>query len=416
VPIIAPSHFSIDLPTLFGVTAFVAATGGLLLLLAWVQNRHTAALALWGVGYIIAASGVALLALATPLSAAWTVCSANTLVCAAYGLMWAGARSFEGRHPHMPVAAAGAIIWIIAFQFAGFAQSATARLVLVSIVLATYSLLGAYEVWHARDRELRSRTPTLALLLLHSAFLLARIPLAHAVTLSVANGQPLAPIIPLMGFQALFTVFCLPFLRLAMFKERTELAHRRAALTDALTGVANRRGFFERGAHLLQKAAADGRPAALVLFDLDRFKDINDTAGHDTGDRVLKAFAELVTASLGPNDLFGRLGGEEFGCLLPNASMAHALKTAEHLRKTFAALRLSGLEASPSVSAGVAVANETGRDLPALLARADRALYRAKFEGRNRVASAPPVLVETGGGETPPRASRRPTPPVPAAL
>jgi diguanylate cyclase (GGDEF)-like protein len=189
-----------------------------------------------------------------------------------------------------------------------------------------------------------------------------------------------------------------------MSKERAELEQRRAALTDSLTGIANRRAFFDRGTPLVDWARADRRSAALLLFDLDRFKEVNDTAGHQTGDKVLRAFCDLVAASLRPGDLFGRLGGEEFACLLADVSMAHALHVAERLRREFAAMRLPDLEVAATVSVGVAMASEAGCDLPALLAIADRALYRAKADGRNRVASAPLVLVDGGSGETARRA------------
>jgi diguanylate cyclase (GGDEF)-like protein len=211
-----------------------------------------------------------------------------------------------------------------------------------------------------------------------------------------------------MAFQMLFTTFCLPFLRVAMSKERTELEQRKAALTDSLTGVANRRAFFDRGGPLLEWTLADRQPAALLLFDLDRFKEVNDTAGHQAGDRVLQAFCDLVASSMRPGDLFGRLGGEEFACLLANASMAHALHAAERLRREFAAMRLPDLDVNPTVSVGVATANEASRTLPALLAIADRALYRAKADGRNRVAPAPFVLIDTRAGETPRRVVERP--------
>ena len=102
-----------------------------------------------------------------------------------------------------------------------------------------------------------------------------------------------------MAFEALFAAFCLPFLRVAMSKERAELAQRKAALTDSLTGIANRRAFFDLGGPLLEWAVADRRPAALLLFDLDRFKEVNDTAGHQAGDRVLKASATSLRRRCG---------------------------------------------------------------------------------------------------------------------
>jgi diguanylate cyclase (GGDEF)-like protein len=400
VPTVATSHFVIDLHTLFVVTVFISATAGLLLIFAWMQNRRTTALALWGVGYLLGAAAAALLAAPALLPNAMGLWAGNTLLCTAYAIMWAGARSFEGRRVPLLLVAAGPIIWIAAFQFDSFARSAPACIELVSAILAAYALLAAREIWHAKDRELISRWPTLAMVLLHAGFLLSRIPFADVLAASAATGHPQSAFVPVIAFQALFVTLCLPFLRVAMSKERAELEQRKAALTDPLTGIANRRAFFDRGAPLLAWAQADRRSAALLLFDLDRFKEVNDTAGHQGGDRVLKAFCDLVGGAIGPRDLFGRLGGEEFGCLLADASMAQALQFAERLRGAFAGLRMPGIDAQPTVSVGVAMAGEAGRTLPALLATADRALYRAKAEGRNRVARAPLVVIDDSKGET----------------
>ena len=122
---------------------------------------------------------------------------------------------------------------------------------------------------------------------------------------------------------------------------------------------------------------------------------------------MLQAFCDLVGASIRPGDLFGRLGGEEFAYLLTDASMAQALHTAERLRRDFAAVSFPSLVVNPTVSVGVAMASEAGRNLSTLLALADRALYRAKADGRNRVAPAPLVLVEATGGDVVRRASDR---------
>jgi diguanylate cyclase (GGDEF)-like protein len=407
VPAVAASHFILDLPTLFAVTLFLSLTGGLLLLFTWIQNRNTPALAFWGTGYLLSSIAAALLASSGFVSNSWSACSASALICSAYGMMWGGARSFEGRRVRFPLLAVGAVIWILACQFDGFSQSVQARMSLMSGITAIYVLLAACELWYARDRDLISRWPTLVLVVGHAGFLLARIPFGETLASSAATGHAQGAVVYLMAFEALFVTFCLPFLRVAMSKERAELEQRKAALTDSLTGIANRRAFFDRGGALLEWAMADRQPAALLLFDLDRFKEVNDTAGHQAGDRVLQAFCDLVAGSIRPGDLFGRLGGEEFGCLLANASMAHALHTAERLRQEFAALRLPDLDVNPTVSVGVAMASEAGRSLPALLATADRALYRAKAEGRNRVAPAPLLLVEGSAGDTARRAMER---------
>ena len=413
MPTLTASHFMLDLPTLFAVTFFVTVVGGLLLLFTFLQNRNTPALALWGTGYLVGATGAALIGGAgAGIPNAWSVCAANALVCGAYAFMWSGARSFEGRRVSIALLVVGPAIWIVAFQFDGFAQSMTARIGLVSTISATYALLSACELWYARDRDLISRWPTLLLVIGHAGFLLARIAFAPTLAASTMSGHTESTAVTVIAFEALFAAFCLPFLRVAMSKERAEFEQRKAALTDLLTGVANRRAFFDHGNPLLEGAIAERRPVALLLFDLDRFKEINDSAGHQAGDRVLQAFCDLVGASIRPGDLFGRLGGEEFAYLLADGSMAQALHAAERLRRDFAAISFPHLVVNPTVSVGVAMASEAGRSLSTLLALADRALYRAKADGRNRVAPAPLVLVEAKGdiARRPDRAAVTPAP------
>jgi diguanylate cyclase (GGDEF)-like protein len=125
-----------------------------------------------------------------------------------------------------------------------------------------------------------------------------------------------------------------------MARERMVLRYKNASLIDPLTGVGNRRAFFERGEQLLHRGAFDTRPTGLLLFDLDRFKQVNDTFGHHVGDQVLTTFCGTATAALRPDDLFGRLGGEEFATLLPYASLDEGLAVAERIRSTFEATTL----------------------------------------------------------------------------
>ena len=129
------------------------------------------------------------------------------------------------------------------------------------------------------------------------------------------------------------------------------------------------------------------RPAALLLFDLDRFKSINDKFGHGAGDGVLTAFCQLATSLLRPTDLFGRIGGEEFASLLPDTTRQDALLLAERLRAAFEATThpLADGPLSATASVGVAISDDASSDLAGLLDVADQALYRAKAMGRNRV-------------------------------
>jgi diguanylate cyclase (GGDEF)-like protein len=166
---------------------------------------------------------------------------------------------------------------------------------------------------------------------------------------------------------------------------------------DDLTGALNRKAAELVLAHGLERARRDAVPLAFVLVDLDQFKRINDEHGHAMGDEVLRCFVATVRARLRASDVVARYGGEEFALILPGSDAAGALRLAEDLRAAVAALRLAlpeGTAVPPlafTMSAGVAVA-ERGEVAPAQLYRgADRALYRAKHEGRDRVLAASAV-------------------------
>lgn len=158
--------------------------------------------------------------------------------------------------------------------------------------------------------------------------------------------------------------------------------------TDPLSSVYNRRGFEERSAPLMQQS---GLPAAIILADLDAFKSINDTHGHDTGDQVIIAFARLMRDSAPPTAIVGRLGGEEFAILLPEANIATARLLAETLRVGLAALQIPGLPIYARCTASFGVAERMAAEsLTDLRRRADSALYNAKRAGRDRVMAAIP--------------------------
>jgi len=160
------------------------------------------------------------------------------------------------------------------------------------------------------------------------------------------------------------------------------------ASTDALTGLANRRRFFERGSELFELARRHQRPMSLLMLDLDHFKQVNDTFGHAVGDEVLVRVARLLETSRRQGDLPARLGGEEFVVLLPETGLARAIEAAERIREGVenAPLTLEdGTLVPVTISVGVAELRAADAELHLLLIAADAALYRAKDAGRNRV-------------------------------
>ncbi|WP_448208640.1 diguanylate cyclase [Azospirillum sp. sgz302134] len=161
----------------------------------------------------------------------------------------------------------------------------------------------------------------------------------------------------------------------------------RLATTDPLTGLANRTQFFARAEAEIQRAARYRRPLSILMVDLDHFKRINDTYGHEVGDRALQAFAALCKRTLRQQDCAARLGGEEFAALLPETDGPGALLVAERLRAAVEEMRLENAPLTLRLTASIGLSEvqpgETGPD--AALSRADRALYAAKRAGRNRV-------------------------------
>jgi diguanylate cyclase (GGDEF)-like protein len=241
------------------------------------------------------------------------------------------------------------------------------------------------------------------MLFAHGALFLLRTPLAQVLPWSPTNQVFDSVWLTVLSFEALLFTIAIAFILLAMAKERTELRHKTAALVDPLTGIANRRAFLEEVLELSKRQQTEGRSAAVLLADLDHFKSINDRFGHAVGDQVLQIFAAAAGAKLGPDDLIGRLGGEEFAMVIYGAGHDKGLAIAERIRMSFetAAADVNGRAIGGTVSMGMALAETSLFDIPALLAQADEALYCAKERGRNRVevASLQLVLERTEAAE-----------------
>lgn len=170
-------------------------------------------------------------------------------------------------------------------------------------------------------------------------------------------------------------------------REQTETELRRLALIDALTGLANRSRFREVFARERQRYLRQKTPLSLLVADIDHFKHVNDEFGHDAGDMALCFVADILSNRIRQTDIAGRLGGEEFGVLLSGADIDYARQVAEMLRELVAErpFRYRGRDIALSISIGLAELARDGMDFRTLFATADRRLYQAKAEGRNRV-------------------------------
>jgi diguanylate cyclase (GGDEF)-like protein len=180
---------------------------------------------------------------------------------------------------------------------------------------------------------------------------------------------------------------------LVIFASRIFEGTERQSLSDPLTGLANRRFFQEIFLREMRRSQRSNQPVAMVLVDIDFFKGVNDTYGHNVGDEVLEQLAGIMLANVRATDFVVRYGGEEFIVLLPETRLADALQVAEKLRKTIGDTILEstsreGITLKVTVSAGVAAFPIDGRNGEEVILKADRALYHAKQSGRNRVVAA----------------------------
>ena len=173
----------------------------------------------------------------------------------------------------------------------------------------------------------------------------------------------------------------------------------RLAMQDDLTGIANRRHFYRQAEAEFAHFHRSKQPLTLLMLDLDHFKRINDQYGHGVGDAVLIRFTQYVSTQIRQEDLLGRVGGEEFAILLRDATIDQAKTIGERIREGVAQLPIFGGDDADrfTVSIGIATAEDADASFDVLFGRADKALYLAKQDGRNRVAIAAPVVSEGKG-------------------
>jgi diguanylate cyclase (GGDEF)-like protein len=393
----------LDVATLFMVTMHIEIMLGLLLFFAWAQNFSKRALAWWGSAHLLRATSIMLLGLYGTVPDSLSIDLANAVLFGSFALTWCGARVFERRSPEPALALIGVAVWLLACRLQTFTTMVELRALVGSGIVTAYTWATAYEFWRGRDEALVSRWPAIFMLFAHGALFLLRTPLAKVLPWSPTSQVFDSVWLTVLSFEALLFTIAIAFILLAMAKERTELRHKTAALVDPLTGIANRRAFLEEVLALSKRQQTERRSAAVLLADLDHFKSINDRFGHAVGDHVLKIFAAAAGAKLGPDDLIGRLGGEEFAMVIYDAGHDKGLAIAERIRMSFetAAADVNGRAIGGTVSMGMALAETSLFDIPALLAQADEALYCAKERGRNRVevASLQLVLERTEAAE-----------------
>jgi diguanylate cyclase (GGDEF)-like protein len=402
---IASSPIALDIKTMFVIATSVTAMLGVFLLFAWSRDR-VRALAWWGCAYLVGGFAVALWSVEPAVAPMLPSGMSNAFLFVACGMIWNAGRLFHGRPVLWGAMAAGPLVWLLACMYPDFVASLTARIVLSSVIISIYTYLTAMELWSERRKHLMRGWPSVVVPILHGAVFLAPIPLASILpddrgAVTAASGW-----IAVFALEVMLYLVGSAFMVLVLTKERTVRFYKVAALTDDLTGLLNRRGFYEAAEQLMARRAKLAVPVCALVLDLDDFKLVNDRFGHATGDAALRVFGKTVTASTRTTDIIGRLGGEEFVALLPGP-IEGAMIVAERVRAAFQLAGASVAGCPLNVTVSIGVASALGQvDIAVLLARADAALYRAKQNGRNRIEAAPPEeIVVAIDGELAPAAA-----------
>jgi diguanylate cyclase (GGDEF)-like protein len=380
----------LDMPTMAVVNISATAVLAGVLLFAWARDSRAPEAA----AYFVSGWGLAMLlqgiALTTMFGAAIfnngdVVSIGASVAIFSHALRWNASRAYVSV-PALPLWLLIGPIGFFFFAHSGLAESFGDRLLAGCLIVAAYNVAAAAELRRAEDDL--PRWPAIALLLAMGVIYLSWIPLYLGAPIHEVGEIFVSRWFPVMILATLLIRIALAFTVLSMAKEREELEQRHDALTDSLTGLPNRRALFEAADFVAQRRILGGTPVAVLIFDLDRFKDTNDCFGHNLGDEVLKVFAATAEKSLKVNAIVGRLGGEEFAAILPGAEANTAVEAAERVRRAFSrsAAFVNGLAVGATVSVGVASDTDVDANLSGLFRRADAALYVAKRAGRNQVA------------------------------
>ena len=359
------------------------------LFFSWFFMPEEKAFGYWGFALLLSSIGVSGVAGRSILPPFLSIELANAVLLFAALIAWTGFRSFEGRRPiHLSLVLVP-LLWVVLCQFEPFRNSVANRMLVFAGMMGAIFLACLHELWRGRQDRMLARTAAMVIIAVHMALLAARPLLASTTGIGMINNEGDLLRDPYLAWYAqewIAFLVIITFTVVALVRERREIAFERASLVDDLTGLLNRRGFMARSVQL----CSPGEALALLALDLDFFKKVNDLHGHATGDRFLVMFAEVLRGNVRSTDVVARIGGEEFGVLLPRASAEVALETAERIRHAFrrtsAELNMDGVAGTVSigVATGVMPVKSAMDGIGPLLARADIALYRAKASGRDR--------------------------------
>ena len=282
-----------------------------------------------------------------------------------------------------------ALVFVLQLVFLEVLPAYRARVVVISSAMALLFARGAL-VLHPEVPEEAQRSFRFTEYVLWAA---AALTLARAASAFHDRAYDLLAPGMLRASTFLFYISAITSATLGVLWMQIQLLQRdlvHLARVDPLTDVLNRGAFLREFEREVSRAGLEGVTFSLAIFDLDRFKLLNDRYGHPLGDQVLKAFTEILQGAIRKHDVIGRYGGEEFSLLMPNTGEETATRVAERVRREVESrgIEVAGRRIELTVSGGVATFGLDGLDWDSLLSAADTAMYDAKAAGRNQVVSA----------------------------
>lgn len=316
------------------------------------------------------------------------------------GFIYCGIEAFKGQRCNywLPFAL-GVQMVIQNYLFYRFQVSIRTSLIANSTLFSVVFAMCAWAAMVKAPQPLRtayvfatSSFAFVAVVGLFRIYYLYQTPAESMTFLSQGKINPVFVMLAGVGYMSI----ALSLVLMAVFKLATDL--REQASLDSLTGLLNRRSFEQESARLMARAIRTGEPVAAIMIDVDFFKRINDLYGHQAGDEVLRRMAVLLRSVISKGNCLARYGGEEFCIMLSDTDEAGAVLLAERIRLSYLALRIQWNDEvlNGTLSAGVADSRALGADLSAMVGAADMALYRAKNEGRNRIAAYSDGIAEAG--------------------
>ena len=387
-------RMAVDTSTLVLITIATAFGLGAMSIALTFFQAGTRGIRHWGIGIIGLGAAYTLIYLYPHpplLYAAW-ICTLLSML-----VMYRALLRICGGHPHRTrfgilVVGAAIAAWLVF----GFVWPNPVRQMDATWLAA--SVIGGRAAWDLWRHARRSRYPAPALAVAFFLVLMTLRPFLDILRRDVHSGalEPGMLYGPpgVVFFRALvmsLLSMSVLWLEISRLYETVELQ----AAQDDMTGVANRRAIVTRLEYELGRAQREHGACSVALFDVDYFKQVNDTWGHPAGDQVIRWVAKVIGASIRPYDTLGRYGGEEFLLVIPGAGPDGAIAAAERARTAIEhqVCAVDGMQLHITVSAGVATSSP-GMDADTLLRLADDALYRAKETGRNRVMPAEPALAQ----------------------